>query len=253
MERAPAREALTDPIDRGMRGVLAAAFRLAGAWGLARLPMPACMAVASGQLRGEPVEMRSHAFAGAGWESLMIAALADGAGALRVATVCGLPARGALRPLLGVDLVAFGGRLSLVAIDLSPTDAAFWQEHARPLLEAVHAAAAAKLAPRRPPDFARDTLSPLALIAGARPGAEGPAFDAAAGLLDALRGLPALDPALDPARAGERGERGEAAFRRSLALRRAELSNRKETDVLAAMFGRAFAERYLREHLFRVA
>ncbi|MGK3983715.1 hypothetical protein WME99_11805 [Sorangium sp. So ce136] len=246
MERAPAREALTDPIDRGMRGVLAAAFRLAGAWGLARLPMPGSVAVASGRLRGEPVEMRSHAFAGAGWESLMIAALADGAGALRVATVCGLPARGALRPLLGVDLVAFGGRLSLVALDLSPTDAAFWQEHARPLLEAVHARAAAKLALRRPPDFARGTLSPLALIAGARPGAEGAAFDAAAGLLDALRGLPALDPARP-------GERGEAAFRRNLALRRAELSNRKEADVLAAMFGRAFADRYLREHLFRVA
>ncbi|HTN91863.1 MAG TPA: hypothetical protein VL242_49680, partial [Sorangium sp.] len=144
------------------------------------------------------------------------------------------------------DLVAFGGRLSLVALDLSPTDAAFWQEHARPLLEAAHARAAAKLAPRRPPAFAEGALSPLALIAGVRPGAEGAAFDAAAGLLDALRGLPALDPARP-------GERGEAAFRRNLALRRAELSNRKEADVLAAMFGRAFADRYLREHLFRVA
>ncbi|WP_437738274.1 hypothetical protein [Sorangium sp. So ce1335] len=227
-----------------MRLVLSAAFRLVGAWGLARLPLPACMALTSGRLQGEPVQMRSRAFTGAGWESLTIAAVSDGAGAVRAATVCGLPARGALRPLLGVDLVALGGRLSLVALDLSPTDAAFWQEHARPLLEAVHAGAAAALVPRKLPDFARDTLSPLALIAGARPGAEGAAFAAAAGLLDALRGLPSLDPVRP-------GERGEAAFRRNLDLRRAELANRKEMEALAAMFGRPFAERYLREHLLR--
>lgn len=210
-------------------------------------PLSPGLARCEGSLQGAAVTLHLASWRGAGWESLTVGALADAQGALRTVTACGLPERGRLRPILGIDVVALAGRLSLIALDLSPLDPRFHDEHAAPLLTAIRQAAAG-LVPRRMPEFAQHCYSPLALIAGAPSGCEQAAFDAAQSLVRGIAMFPSLDPSHKSASLDD--ERATQAFARNLACRAAERRNRKEADVLGRIFGAPIAERILNEGLF---
>jgi len=234
-----------DPLDQGLHAALTAARqRLVLELELAERPLPAGLALLRGEARGLELELRTTCFMGHGFAALFIAEIVAQGGQRRSATVIGLPQRGALLPVLGVDLIALGGALSLAALDLAPTDDLFWQERAAPLLEACHARVAGHTVARRWPAFAHAAFSPLALIAAARPGAEQHVFAAAADLLVGVAQLArdAASAPADPARAAH-------AYQRRLAWQAAERHNRREQDALTRLFGPDAAARYL-HHLF---
>lgn len=223
--------------DAGLRAVVAAAGRWVDALGLAARPLPGALAELRAAQR--PLTMRTRRWTGGAFAALTIAEIEDDAGALCTATVIGLPAAGTLAPVVGVDLIALGGALSLVAVDLTPADPEFWRVHCEPRLAAMHAAVGEAAVPRRWPGFAVESFSPRALIAGARRGGEEQVLAAVAGL---LRGLPAV-----LAEAEGEPERAAAAAERVRGWLAAERRNRKEQEALARLFGAEAAEAYLGE------
>lgn len=239
-----------DAIDAALRAIVEAA---RSAWvdgaGLREQVVPAEFSHVSGSIGEQPVLLHTRRYAGDAIESLTLATIstveASGTGRLCSATVIGLPGPRSLLPVLGVDVVAIRGALSLVALDLAPLDDDFFTAHAAPILREVGRLGAA-LPVRKRPEFADASFSPLALIAGARPGQEPAVVAATAHLLHASAAL--LGPAahLD---SGDR-ERAAAVQARNRAWRRAELQNRKEHNALARIFGAEFARRYGEEFLF---
>lgn len=233
--------------------------------GLKPVPIAADLAQVDGILRGRAVRMTSQRYTGPGFAALTIARIAAQAeapsgladapsrtegspeqAASVSLTVVGLPWPGSGLPILGMDLIALRGSLSLVAIDLAPTDHELFQARcASPLLRLQNRVAEA-VVPRRPPSFTQGTFSSLALIAAARPGSEAVVFDAILRFIDeaaeltcsALPELPDLYAAT---------QRDEAAIARWLA---AERQNRREHNALSQIFGEPFAERYLHGFLF---
>ena len=141
-------------------------------------------------------------------------------------------------PIVGVDLIGLAGALSLVAVDLAPTDDAAWQTHAAAMLTALHASVESRVVPRRRPSFADEVFSPRALIAGVRRGAELAVLDAVASFVEHALGRWPAPLALAP-------ERAAAASDRVDAWCRAELRNRREHDALTRLFGAAPATAYL--------
>jgi hypothetical protein len=218
--------------ERGLRAVRAAAEALVVRLGLRALAVPAELRRIDGTLRDRPVSLRMRRFTGEGRVVLTIAEVVEQGGALCAVTVIGMPADGSLAPVLGIDLVALGGSLSLIAVDLAPTDAAVWDAHAEPLLARLHHASEAAVVPRRWPGFAVEVFSRRALLAGARRGGEVAALDAVARFAVSLAPLYAGDEPdrVDPARAG-------AAAERRRGWCRAERRNRREHDALTRMFG----------------
>lgn len=223
-------------IDRGLRWVVGAGEELVEATGLAPRPLPAPLT----ELRalGRPLLMRTRRWAGPGWSALTIATIEDESVGLCTATVIGLPC-GSVLPIVGVDLIALGGALSLLAVDLAPTDMAFWTGHCAPHLAALRRAVGESVVPRRWPGFAAESFSSLALIAGARRGGEGIALAAVAGFLRTLPDVLAA-PEHD-------ADRAAAARSRLDAWLRAERQNRKEQEALSRLFGAETAEAYLGE------
>lgn len=226
-------------IDAGCRATLQAVANLAAREGLLEDPLSTDRAARDGSLRGVPVTMHSMRLRGGAWESLVVATIAGPSGALFTATVAGLPALGSLRPLLGIDLIAFGERLGLVALDLSPTDRAYWLESAAPVLRRIRSRLLPTLVDRKRPHFTEGTYSELAIVAAARAGEEAASFEAACALLDER--LPP-EP-LEPARSFEAAER-------NLACRRAEQANGKQRAALGRMFGERWAADYIDEVVF---
>lgn len=228
-------------IDGGLRAVLAAAGRWIEAVGMAPVPLPAGLDLLEGALGEAPLRLHTRRHVGGGFRSLTVASIAGGDQLLRSATLIGLPEPDTLAPVLGVDLIGFGGALSLVAVDLSPTDDAAWQARAAPLLDRLHAALAERVAPRRWPAFAAEVFSSRALIAGVRRGEEAPVLAAIAEFVAGLAPVFAAASGGDP----REPARVAAAAARVLAWRRAELANRREHDALARIFGEATAAAYL--------
>jgi len=218
--------------ERGLRAVRAAAEALVVRLGLHAIEVPAKLRRIDGTLRDRPVSLRMRRFAGDGLAVLTIAEIAEHDGPLCTVTVIGMPADGSLAPVLGIDLVALGGCLSLIAVDLAPTDAAVWDAHAEPLLARLHHASEAAVVPRRWPGFAVDVFSRRALLAGARRGGEVAALDAVARFAVSLAPLYAggVTGCVDAARVAAAAER-----RRGWCM--AERRNRREHDALARMFG----------------
>lgn len=225
-------------IDGGLRAVLAAAEGWIAAARLEPVALPGGLDGLEGTFGAAPLRLLTRRHAGAGLRSLTVARIVDGEGLLRSATLIGLPAPDTLAPVLGVDLIGFGGALSLVAVDLSPTDDARWAAAAAPPLERLHAALADGVVPRRWPAFAAEVFSPRALIAGVRRGAEAPVLAAVAAFVAGLAPVYAAAPQPEP-------DRVAAAAARELAWRRAELRNRREHDALGRIFGEATATAYL--------
>lgn len=229
-----------DPLAAGLAAVLEAAERrLVGDLDLDEVALPAGLERLRGHVHGAAVELRTRCFHGHVFEAIFIASITDDEGSLRSATVIALPAPGALLPILGVDLIALGGTLSLAAVDLAPIDEEAWSRGGEPLLLALHRHVEDRVVPRRWPSFAHRTFSRLALIAASRRGDEALLLDAAAALIAGYADLArAPGEAPLPDRAG-------AAHRRRRAWQAAELDNRREHDALARLFGADVAARYL--------
>ena len=239
-------------IDAALRAIVHA---VEEAWiaglGLGERAIPPEIARMPGRLGDQAVALVTRRFDGPGLESLTLAVIETEASAnaarLCSVTAIALPARGSLAPILGIDVIAIRGALSLVALDLAPTDPVLFDAQAAPILRDVQHTCAA-LPVRKRPAFASATFSDLAIIVAARPGQESVVTAAAAQLLRSsaplFSGAGAAPPAApDPARAA-------AASARSLAWRRAELENRKEHDALARIFGAEPARRYAEDFLF---
>ncbi|MFO0578541.1 MAG: hypothetical protein U1A78_31440 [Polyangia bacterium] len=216
--------------------------------------VPLYLSVLSGRIAERPVRLRTKRYAGAELSSLTVAIIEEDAGAggappLRSLTVIGLPRLGSPLPILGMDLIALGGTLSLVALDLAPTEPTFWEQRCRGVLDEVHALAGAAVVHRKRPEFASATFSSRALIAGARP--EGvPSAIAAAGFL--LAQGERLYAATD---VPERAVNAPLADPDLLAARQrawliAERHNRREHDALSRIFGAEIARKYLEDFLF---
>lgn len=217
--------AAPDPIDRGLRDVAAAAEALAAALDLRPQPVPAPLRRLDGEVRGAPVALHTRRFAGPAWSLTLAEIVAADATRLAV-TAIGMPTD-TPAPILGLDLVAVQGALSLVAVDLAPTDDAAWAAHAAPALDRLHAALAGLVVARRWPAFAAEVFSPKALIAGVHRGHEPAVLAAIAAFIPAVAPIvAATTPTPDP-HAVDRRRRWCLAERR----------NRREHDALARMFG----------------
>lgn len=225
-------------IDAGLRTVLAAARRWIDRAGLEQVTLPGRLGALRGALGEASLQLLTRRYVGGGFGALTVAAISDDEDRLRSATVIGLPEPAALAPVLGVDLIGFGGALSLVAVDLSPTDDQAWAAQAGPLLGRLHAAVAEHVVPRRWPAFAAAVFSSRALIAGVRRGEEAPVLAAVAEFVAEVGEVFAGAPVTDP-------QRTAAAAARVVAWRRAELANRREHDALARIFGEVDAAAYL--------
>lgn len=196
--------------------------------------------------------MTSARYSGAGMESLTISKITDDSGGLRSLTVIGQPEPGSKLPILGMDLIALRGPLSLIAVDLSPTDDelfdSVWRHPLLSLLAANERLGPQKLTLRKRPDFCAETFSPHAAILAARPGQEPlvkellTAFvrESARLFAEATSGP---EPSWPAARA-------HASRQRVLRWREAELRNRKEVSALASLFGPERARSFLSEFLF---
>lgn len=214
------------------------------------------LAQAHGVLRGTAVAMSTQRYRGPGFQSLTVARITEpGSDAMAAdpaaessastLTVVGLPWPGSGLPVLGMDLIALRGTLSLVAIDLAPTDPDTWQAHCAPLLARLREQVAEVVVPRRLPAFTEGAFSPLALIVAARPAGEPTLF---AAILQFLDGVAALWQRSGSTPLSARpAALTEPAIARWLA---AERQNRKEHSALSQIFGEPFAQRYLHSFLF---
>lgn len=200
------------------------------------------------------IRMTSARYSGAGLESLTVSKITDEAGALRSLTVIGQPEPGSKLPILGMDLIGLRGSLSLIAVDLSPTDDelfdAVWRHPLQSLLAANERLGPQKLTLRKRPDFCAETFSPHAAILAARPGQEPLVKELLATFLRESAGLFAEvasgpEPPWPAARV-------HAARARVLRWREAELCNRKEVSALGSLFGPERARSFLTEFLFDV-
>ena len=229
---------MSEAIDIGLRNVLAVAELAIAGTGLTRCPLPEALGALVGDHAGAPLRMHTRRWRGAGFAALTVATIADASEQLRSVTIIGLPAAGHPGPIVGVDLIGLGGALSLVAVDLAPTDDATWQAHAVAPLTALHAAVEAHVVTRRRPSFADEVFSPRALIAGVRRGAELAVLDAVARF---------LEHAVGPLQARDAVGQGSAAAAddRVTAWCQAELRNRREHDALTRLFGAVPATAYL--------
>jgi len=217
-----------DPIDTGLKIVLVAIEAWIARHRLALCPLPAQLRALVGTHAGAALHLDTRRWRGTGFAALTVATIRDATGRLRSVTIIGLPAAGVPGPIVGVDLIGLGGALSLVAVDLAPTDLATWETDAAASLAELHAAVAASVVLRRWPDFASEVFSPRALIAGVRRGAE---LDVLTAVASFVARIPT--PPIDPIPAG----RASAAHERVTAWCRAELRNRREHDALTRLFG----------------
>lgn len=196
--------------------------------------------------------MTSARYSGAGMESLTVSKITDEAGRMRSLTVIGQPELGSKLPILGMDLIGLRGHLSLVAVDLSPTDdelfESVWRHPLQSLLAANERLGPQKLTLRKRPDFCEGTFSTHAAILAARPGQEPLVTELLAAFLRESARLFAQVTSVPevpwPA------ARAQAARERVLRWREAELRNRKEVSALAALFGPERTRSFLSEFLF---
>lgn len=208
--------------------------------GLQEAAVPREFARAEGQIEKSSVIMHTWRYRGVQLAPLTVAVL-EVEGRLCSLTVIGLPPPGSRLPVLGLDLIALRGSLSLLAVDLSPTDPEFFNSNCAAILEATERLAAPALVTRKRPAFAETSFSPRAIIAGARAGQEEMVFQAVKYFLEQTGALLQRYAPADflP----------DAAARR-ISWLAAERQNRKEHNALANMFGAPFAAQYLEQFLF---
>jgi hypothetical protein len=214
--------------------------------GLQRVELVPELAVVSGTLRGTSVCMQTVRFSGPGFLHLTVARIETAPGRPCSLTVVGVPQPGRGLPILGMDLIALSGALSLVAVDLAPTDRHLWQAGCAPVLLGLQQQSTGSLVPRKRPEFTVDAFSSLALIAGAKKGSEWSVLCALVEFLQQtsdlwMRSLAQPEPETTSLAS-------EIDCIRKWML--AEQANRKEHNALAAIFGPEFARSYLHDFLF---
>jgi hypothetical protein len=230
-------------VDRGLRHLLRSAQCICRRdLQLTPCQLPAELAKLEGTLDGKPLTLHSWRYRGSQSSTFTLAVL-EVAQRLCSFTAIGLPTQGAPWPILGIDIIALRGTISLVALDLAPTDEAFWTAHCTALLAAIRAQVEDAVIPRKHPGFTHGVFSPLALIAGARMGGEAAVFTAADSLLSGTASI---------LRSQQETSRSAAAQLRRDRWLDAEKRNRKEHNALEKMFGSAIATRYLDDFLFAV-
>jgi hypothetical protein len=239
--RSDLRQKFPDVIDHGLRGLYHSA-ELTFVKGASLKPsaIPAELAELTCTTDGQSLTLSTRRFHGACFSSLTIAAISS-AQRLRSLTVIGLPQPGSPGPVLGIDIIALRGQISLLAIDLSPTDLDFWESHCRQPLEQLAAGLNGATVPRKLPAFSADSFSSLSVICGARVGQEAPVFDA----IEIF-----LFDALQVAQQATKAAPSVAARDRRASWLLAEQRNRKEHEAFSRMFGPAIAARYLDDFLF---
>lgn len=224
-------------VDAGMRAVLGATVE-ALTPGLRPVELSPGMARRHGRWRDEALVLETRVWAGEGWERVVVAHTLGPHGVV-TATIIGLPADGWSHEVVGFDLIAFGGRLSLAAVDLAPLDDTHFEAHARPRLQRLHADAAKWVVERRSPTFAKATFSPEALIVAERAGTDGALLESVATFARGLAAFP-TQRASDTARALEKKD----------GWKRAMNQNRKEMEALSRLFGEAWVREYVDSVLF---
>lgn len=228
---------------------------LVGRLALQPVALPSDLACAAGMLRGQAVRMYTQRFSGSGFLSLTVARIETSPGRLCSLTVVGIPQPGAGLPILGMDLIGLSGSLSLVAVDLAPTDAqgdaSTWHSDCAPLLRDLQRGTADALIPRKRPQFTVDTFSALSVIAGARNGTEEIVLRGLTTFVQQASDLWLRKQADCRAHGAEtESPRSQAELDRIRRWMLAEQSNRKEHNALSAIFGADFAARYLHGFLF---
>ncbi|MEM6533094.1 MAG: hypothetical protein AAF654_10740 [Myxococcota bacterium] len=203
--------------------------------GLQRTSVPALFSERTGSFKGVGFTLTTQAFRSDEIKRLVFARIVDDEGSTRSVTVIGFPTDTSALPILGVDMIAFGRALSLVALDYAPTNATYWRDVAEPVLARLGAQAFERLKRRKRPEFTRGSFSEAAIIAASPPGTEGAACDAAKALVARYLEMPTRGDSYPSAPADQSVEHWCAA----------ELGNRKEHDALAGIFGESFAEAYL--------
>jgi hypothetical protein len=224
-------------VDEGLRAVLDATVE-ALTPGLESLELPPSLARRHGRWRDDELVLETQVWRGEGWERVVVARTVGPHGVV-TATVIALPEDGFSHEVVGFDLIAFGGRLSLAAVDLAPLDDAHFAAHARPRLQKLHDAAARWVIERRSPAFAKDTFSPEALIVAERNGAAGALLDPVAEFARSLAGFPV-----------QRAHDASPALERKDQWKRAMNQNRKEMEALSRLFGAAWVREYVDLVLF---
>lgn len=213
------------------------------------VPIPAHFSEMKGTLRGEYITLNTRRFLGYHYRSITMAWIVrDSDGSVCSLTVIGLPTQDSGAPILGVDLIGLGGSLSLVAIDLAPTDDATYSERSMPRLRSLHSMTDDSVVHRKRPEFCQDTFSPLALICAGKPGHEAQLQSACATFLSMeLDARKQTSPfVVLPA------ERADSAASKQRAWLLSERKNRKEAKYMSLMFGEDLAADYLYNFLFEV-
>ncbi|MEM6730591.1 MAG: hypothetical protein AAF658_03495 [Myxococcota bacterium] len=197
--------------------------------------VPLEFGVREGFIGETQVKLRTRRYVSEELRALTFASIVDSAGRTRSVTVIGFPHQHSPLPILGIDLIAFRGTLSLVALDLAPTNAAFWTRAAAPVLEALSERCGDHLKRRKRPEFTHEAFSDLAMIVACPRGKEPVACQAAWDLAESYLKL-AQTHSTAPASEEDRSVAQWCS---------AELRNRKEHDALSRVFGAEFAEAYL--------
>jgi len=231
-------------LDRGLRDVMNHARRVfSSAPGIKISQPPDGLSPIYGQLGNTGVTLQTTVCIGGGWSRLVFAWIEDDDGHWRSATIIGIPDHGSLLPILGVDLIAFQGTLSLAALDLAPLDQQTWDERCAPILRQLNAQYVPALIQRKRPDFTQGSFSNLAVIVGAKRGHEWYAFEAAKKMLSVAAHLGPCTSHDTP--------RAEQAWDNNQRWRRHELQNRKEQAAFSRLFGEDVSRSYMQDFLFR--
>jgi Ferredoxin-dependent bilin reductase len=194
-----------------------------------------------GTLAGTQVQMLTHAFASEAYVRWVYVAMRESdtkesrneLAKPITRTLVGLSRANA--PIVGMDVVAMKGRVSLFALDLAPAGGACaWRA---PLLVASKAHLTA-WKDRPLPAFAHETFSPEAIIGAASEGEEQALLDCTAQLFNGLaHSVNSSTGTADPDRIN--------------AWLASERKNRKERSALSRIFGEDTALGYFDEFLFR--
>lgn len=208
-------------------------------------------ALTQGEINGNPVSLSSFRYQGHCFSSLTLAYMKDQHDKILSVTLVGLPVKGSPLPIFGADYVGFRRSLSLIALDLCPTDQEFWEQYTQPFLSQMRSESG--LVQRKMPGFTQDVFSQEAICAAA---VNSEQCDKAVDLFSqALSHYEALYEHYlqGQSRSGEDESTARYMQGQEELIKRWMLtmqSNKKEHSALSRILGESFTEKYLKEFLF---
>jgi hypothetical protein len=213
--------------------------------GLVPVAVEDTFAIVSGEIAEMPVTMESYRYTGEAFETYTVAYLRNAAQELLSVTVSGIPYPDKGLPILGLDYVGFRGALSLVALDLCPVQASYWERHCKAFLAILHGQGQ-QLVQRKVPGFTEGVFSKSAIFAAATNQQQ---CQESALLADRLLNhVEAL--CINAERAALVPDAMESNRQHIQRWKRAMQTNKKEHSALSRIFGASFTEKYLKTFLF---